>query len=289
MRRRIRGQVLVETSLTLWLILFMTILSITMSYLFAQKALVFVVLASVCEAYAESPDIQGTVSASVPYLWFPDIPVGLPPMNIIVADHVFGSHDGVLHLFPLPGHPPPKFSCTAVAWLGGDFPILDRINITISPTYTTTRRYGGIIGQTPHISAIASTPPLLPPLLPVFPVALLRLRRRRTGRVKGQALVEYALASWAFLLFIVSSVTSVMYCITVMDIAGRAGKTIALAALGDNPSAVDVSFSNCSFAVGQPVDCGGLSPFSLAAPYVPSMSFTGGAVLPLTISVYGGR
>lgn len=282
---RQKGQILVETALTLGIIFSLSVMVIVASYMAAQRAVMLVVLAGVCESYAESPDVRGTVSASIPYLWLPTS-VGLPPMSIDVAGKTFHSQGGVLTFSPLDTHPPLQFSCVATAQLGGDFPMLEVVDIRTSASYTTVRRYGGVTEQPAHTPAISSAP-LFSPLV-VLPALLLRpLKfRRKAVRLRGAALIEYAIVNMAIMVFIVSVCWSLVYCVFVLDVSGRAAKTIALAARGDNPAAIDVSFSNCSFSAGQPVDCNGRSPFSLAAPYVPSMSFSANG---LTITVYGGE
>lgn len=271
-----RGQVLIETSLTVGVLLLFVTAIFAADILVSQVKIGEAVTVNVCESYAESPDLQDSVGGWASYLG--EWRVRMPRMRIVVGDKVLETDSsGRLPVTPLETIPPQVFSCVSTMNLGGNIPFFGTIEITHNYQYTTFRRYGPVgeniprspervenlrVGAFPFLPPLAVVPPIIPP-------------RRR----KGQALVEYALVMLPMLPFLVLAVVELLHMLFVLELSARGAVTMTYAAVGPNPSLVDIAFNTprvaCYFAQGEPVDCGGMSPYSASVPQVPDVTMYG--------------
>lgn len=282
-----RGQVLVETALSIGVMLLTIIAGFAADMLISQAKIGESVTVNVCEAYAESPDIEDVVGGWASYLG--DWRVRMPRMSISItgSNKVITTDDNRrLHVTPLEGLLPQVFSCESTMYLGGELPFFGFVGITHRYRYTTFRRYGpvGQIVPPSHERIERRSADVLPPV-PLFSVV--PPVRRGARRRKGQALVEYAMVMLPILPFIVTAVWETLYMKFVMELSARGAVTMTYAAVGPNPARLDITFhtprGSYSFAPGELIDCDGVSPYSASVPFVPGVTMRGTWGVTITI------
>lgn len=287
-----KAQILTEAALALPTLFLLVVGLIIFAYLIAQYSAVQVLVPTLCEAYAESPNISGRVSVQIPYLWL-GVYIPLPEMSFGIS-----STDGTATFSTGPDrtivlsevYPPAIITCSASYRLRvSNAPMLRNITISAGTTYHTVRRYGATtdLPAQPSFprqasSAISVSPLVMAAIIPAIKSAQV-LKQRVTGllkRQKGNALVEYALAAFPILPFIVSAGWAILYIVLVVTAALGGAKTIMLGAMGENPAVIPITFhfgehGSCSFSPGEPIRCYEKSPFAYAANYniLPSITF----------------